>query len=54
MVHIVKLPPHQKELAFPLMKALEKRRSVRKWNDTPVSEQDLSNLLWAACGVTKK
>jgi len=35
------------------MKALEKRRSVRKWNDTPLSEQELSNLLWAACGISK-
>jgi SagB-type dehydrogenase family enzyme len=36
------------------MKALEQRRSIRKWKDTPISEQELSNLLWAACGITKK
>jgi len=35
------------------MKALEKRRSIRKWKDTPISEQELSNLLWSACGITK-
>jgi len=35
------------------MKALEKRRTIRKWKDTPVSEQEISNLLWAACGITK-
>ena len=34
------------------MKALMQRRSVRKWKDEPVSDQDLSNLLWAACGIT--
>ncbi len=50
----IRLPEPQKELEFPLMKALEKRRSIRKWKDTPISEQKLSNLLWAACGVTKE
>ncbi|HQQ05220.1 MAG TPA: nitroreductase family protein, partial [Kiritimatiellia bacterium] len=35
------------------MKALEMRRSVRKWKASPVTEQELSNLLWAACGITK-
>lgn len=50
----IKLPEPQKELVFPLMRALENRRSLRKWKDTPLSEQELSNLLWAACGVTKE
>lgn len=54
MNNILKLPEPQKELEFPLMKALEKRRTIRKWKDTSVSEQDISNILWAACGVTKK
>lgn len=53
MNHNIKLPEPQKELDFPLMKALEQRRSIRKWKDTPISEQELSNLLWAACGITK-
>ena len=53
MGNIIKLPEPQKEMEFPLMKALEKRRSIRKWKDTPVSEQEISNLLWAACGITK-
>ena len=35
------------------MKALEQRRTIRKWLDQDLSEQDLSNLLWAACGITK-
>lgn len=51
---IMKLPEPQKQLDFPLMKALEWRRSVRKWKNLPLSEQELSNLLWAACGVTRK
>lgn len=51
---MIKLPEPQKDLDFPLMRALEQRRSTRKWTDTPLSEQELSNLLWAACGITKK
>ena len=54
MEHRIKLPEPQLELDFPLMKALEKRRSVRKWEARPIAEQELSNLLWAACGITKK
>ncbi len=54
MAHAVKLPLPQKDIAFPLMKALEKRRSVRKWKDAALSDQELSNLLWAACGITKE
>lgn len=42
------------DLDFPLMQAVQKRRSIRKWKDEELSEQDLSNLLWAACGVTKQ
>lgn len=53
MENIIELPEPQKELEFPLMKALEKRRSIRGWKDTPIPEQEISNLLWAACGITK-
>lgn len=54
MDQIIQLPEPQTNLDFPLMKALAERRSIRKWKETPISEQDLSNLLWAACGITKK
>jgi len=50
----IKLPDPQKDLDFPLMKALEKRRSNRRWKDKPVSLQEISNLLWAACGLSKE
>ena len=53
MDQTIKLPEPQKELEFPLMKALAQRRTIRKWKDEPVSRQEISNLLWAACGVTK-
>ena len=48
---IKELPKPQKELPFPLMKALENRRTRRKWQSTPLTDQELSNLLWAACGI---
>ena len=54
MSEMVTLPAPQKELDFPLMKALANRRSTRKWSDKPLSKQDLSNLLWAACGQTRE
>ncbi|MBI5954829.1 MAG: nitroreductase family protein [Chloroflexi bacterium] len=50
----IKLPTPQKDLKFPLMKALEKRRTKRKWKDDPLSDQELSNLLWATCGITQE
>jgi SagB-type dehydrogenase family enzyme len=52
MTEIIKLPTPQSDLDFPLMKAIKERRSKRKWTDAPVSDQELSNLLWAACGIT--
>ncbi|MGD9131850.1 MAG: nitroreductase family protein [Candidatus Bathyarchaeota archaeon] len=54
MANTLKLPTPEKDLDFPLMKALGKRRSIRKWKNEPLSDQELSNLLWAACGVTKE
>lgn len=53
MANTIKLPAPQKDLDFPLMQALEKRRTIRKWKDDPLSDQELSNLLWAACGITQ-
>jgi len=54
MKNIIKLPEPQLNFEFPLMKALEIRRSIRKWSDAPISIQNLSNLLWAGCGISKK
>lgn len=52
MKNFIELPEPQKELDFPLMKALENRRTKRNWKDDPIDIQDISNLLWAACGKT--
>lgn len=54
MLNTKKLPSPQKYLEFPLMEALGKRRTARKWKDDPLPDQELSNLLWAACGITKE
>lgn len=54
MTESIKLPQPQKDLEFPLMKALELRRTKRKWKGLNLTEQEISNLLWAACGVTQE
>lgn len=54
MTDSIALPEPQKDLSFPLMKALEIRRTKRKWKGDDLSYQEISNLLWAACGQTMK
>lgn len=54
MTEYIELPKPQLDLDFPLMKALKQRRSIRKWSDSAISNQNLSNLLWAACGINKE
>lgn len=52
MKEIIQLTKPQKDLDFPLMKALELRRTKRKWMDSNLTDQEISNLLWSACGIT--
>jgi nitroreductase len=47
------LPPPAMEGGKSLMESLKNRQSVRDYADRAVSEQDLSNLLWAAWGVNR-
>jgi SagB-type dehydrogenase family enzyme len=54
MTNIITLPEPQKDLGFPLMKAIEMRRTKRKWQDSNLSDQEISNILWAACGITQE
>lgn len=49
----IQLVRPQLESGLPVMTALKYRHSERQWADTVVSEQDLSNLLWAADGVNR-
>ena len=54
MNKIVQLPDPEKNLSFPLMNALQLRRTKRKWLQETLSLQDLSNLLWCACGINQE
>ena len=54
MTEIITLPLPQTDLDFPLMKAIKLRRTKRKWQNTELSEQEMSNILWAASGITHK
>jgi SagB-type dehydrogenase family enzyme len=49
----IKLPPPQKTGGMPLMEALDKRQSNRTFSAKELSNQTLSNLLWAAFGVNR-
>lgn len=48
------LPAPQKEGGKPLMEALSLRQSNRMIRPDAVSDQDLSNLLWAAWGINRQ
>jgi nitroreductase len=47
------LPTPNKTGGMPLMEALMHRQSQRDFEDTPLSEQMLSDLLWAAAGINR-
>ncbi len=49
----VALPPPAKTGGMPLMEALAARKSIREYADKPIDEQTLSDLLWAAWGVSR-
>lgn len=51
----ISLPQPQKEGGMPLMEALSQRKSTREFsNDKLLNDQQLSNLLWAACGYNRE
>ena len=49
----IKLPPPELEGSMPLMQALKARHSTREFSSKPLPPQVLSNLLWAANGVSR-
>jgi len=51
--HEIVLPPPAVAGGKSLMQALQDRKSMRDFADRPLSDQDLSNLLWAAWGVNR-
>jgi SagB-type dehydrogenase family enzyme len=49
---ILKLPPAVYDGKMSVEKALQERRSIRQYKDLPITLSDLSQLLWAAQGVS--
>jgi SagB-type dehydrogenase family enzyme len=49
----IALSPPQTEGGARVWDVLQTRRSVRRYEDTDLSEQELSQLLWAAQGITR-
>ncbi|WP_337866714.1 SagB/ThcOx family dehydrogenase [Ignavibacterium sp.] len=49
----LKLPKPKYESNTPIEKALLERRSVREYKDEPLTLSELSQLLWAAQGITE-
>ena len=50
---IIKLPAPRTEGGMPLMQALKERKSGREFSSKKLSQQTLSNLLWAAWGINR-
>jgi len=49
----IKLPDPDKKGGVPLMQALNDRASGREYDSRKLTEQELSNLLWAAWGINR-
>lgn len=45
--------PQTSQQSQTVVEALATRHSVREYSDKKLSEQDLSNLCWAACGMSR-
>ena len=50
----IQLPAPQKTGGMPLMEALNNRKTQRNFSERELSQQQLSNLLWAASGVNRE
>lgn len=49
----VQLEPPKEEGGVSLWEGMRRRRSVRHFKDEPLTKAELSQLLWAAQGITK-
>lgn len=47
------LPKPDKTRGLPIMQAFDARASVREWSSQKLTQQDLSDLLWAANGINR-
>jgi SagB-type dehydrogenase family enzyme len=50
----IKLPAPKKTGGKPLMEALNNRKTLRDFSEKALTQQQLSNLLWAASGVNRE
>ena len=48
----VGLDPPKHGGGTPIWEILKRRRSVRDWSDEPIAKSELSQLLWAAQGIS--
>ncbi|MGM0624968.1 MAG: SagB/ThcOx family dehydrogenase [Bacteroidota bacterium] len=51
---ITELPEPDRTGGMPLMEALDKRQSSREYDDKMLSDQQVSDLLWAAWGINRE
>lgn len=51
---VIKLPSPRYESETPIEKALLERRSIRDYRDEPLTLSEISQLLWAAQGITDR
>ena len=51
---VTQLPTPTRGRSTPVFDALKLRKTTREISPTPLPLQELSNLLWAACGVNRK
>jgi SagB-type dehydrogenase family enzyme len=49
----IKLSKPDTKKGLPLMQCLQKRQSVREFSNKQISNEILSNLLWAGCGINR-
>jgi len=49
----IRLSPPQTEGGAPVWDVIRQRRSIRRFEDEPLQEAELSQLLWAAQGITR-
>ncbi|NQU85421.1 MAG: SagB/ThcOx family dehydrogenase [Mariniphaga sp.] len=53
VIETINLPPVQKTGGMSLMEALQNRKSQRSYSSMELSQQQISNLLWAAYGINR-